>query len=209
MKQEWLNAELTGQGAYFRWISKAWNENLTDAERATFNEGRPKRKTCKLKKKKETKWKNNLVGRTWIKNMAYEGHEKSIVKKWDDLVRTKGRSDGKRKGKLNKDQILKFVGENIEKFKVGTLPCLQARANNMQCRNMKDVTDKNEAKWAQMKTAGQLRRIINLQTILWETNENYKKPIPTRKPRGLFENILNPAPVAQPPNPNDAFIDIV
>lgn len=190
-KGDWLNQEISGRGEYLKWISKEWNEHTSESEKAKYNEGRPKKKTCKLVKKKETKWKNNLVGRMWIKNMAEERAQKSIIKKWDHLVRTKGRNDGKRKGKLNKDQILKFISDNSNDFKVGTKSCLEARANNLQCRGMKDVDDRSKS-WIEMRSAGQFRRILNWDKAIWETNQNYKKPTSTRRPKTIIQSILDP-----------------
>lgn len=155
MKEEWGKAEETGQGAYFTWISKAW-KNTPPEKKAEYNKNRPLNKNAKAgicKKKDPPMWKNNVVGRTWIKNwMTETNKDPSVLKRWDILVRTKGRKNGLRKTKLSKEEIYKFVATEFGATSNAAL-CLNARMNKAQCRGNADVL-KNGNTWLGLFGAG-------------------------------------------------------
>ena len=139
-KETWLNVPENGKGMYLRWIISEWKK-LTPAQKIEFNKNRPKNKNAKAgicKPKPKPKWTNNLVGRSWIKKWGEKLDQKTALKKWDHLVKTKGKTSGLRKTKLSPKQIATFVYEEFG-IDTGAFDCLTARANKVRCRGPGDV----------------------------------------------------------------------
>jgi hypothetical protein len=144
MKEEWLNAKISGKGEYLKWIAEQWGE-VPAAKKAEYNKNRPKNANAKAGicvKKEKPKWKNNIVGRTWIKHWAEQskGGDPSILKKWDHMVKTQGTKSGLRKTKLSNEKIFKFIEKEFG-FNSEANVCATARMNKTRCRGWDDVTN--------------------------------------------------------------------